>query len=217
MRALFRTRGTGIDCEGAQILFGARVEWSGEINPLLTALPDTVDFVLSGDSDNASLVRLMQSEIERRRCGAEAVLRRLGEVLVVRMMRSQIETGARQPGLLAGLSDPRLSRAIVAIHDRPGRARRNAELAQVAGMSLSRFAETFLAEVGEPPGAYLRRWRLTLAWQDVVKGLRVDTVSGRYGFSSPEGFTRAFKKHYGKTPMEMRQASASQQRGVVGL
>jgi AraC-like DNA-binding protein len=203
-RVRFRTRGAGFEAADGEGLFLARVDWSGPHNPLLTALPETVEIDLSGDPDSISLVRIMLSEITGRRCGVDSVLSRLGEILIVRMMRALIEAGSAQPGLLAGLSDPRLSRAIVAMHDRPGRAWRNEDLAGIAGMSLSRFAETFLAEVGEPPAAYLRRWRLTLARQDITKGNRVDAVARRYGFSSPEGFTRAFKKHFGKTPIGLR-------------
>lgn len=203
-RALYCARGADFTQAAEQALLCARVDWNGAQNPLLTALPETVDIDLSSDPDSIGLVRMMESEITGRRCGVNSVLSRLGEVLIVRMMRAQIEAGATQPGLLAGLSDPRLSRAIVAIHDRPGQVWRNEDLAQLAGMSLSRFAETFLAEVGEPPASYLRRWRLTLARQDIAKGHRVDVVARRYGFSSPEGFTRAFKKHYGETPIALR-------------
>ncbi len=203
-RAVFRPRQTGyIPLEGP-VLFFARVDWSGPDNPFLTALPETVDFDLSRDRDGVGLTQMMLSELTAHRCGAGSVLSRLGEVLIVRMMRAQIETGSTQPGLLAGLSDQRLSRAIVAMHDRPGHAWRNEDLAVLAGMSLSRFAETFLAEVGEPPAKYLRRWRLNLARQDIIKGHRVDAVARRYGFSSPEGFTRAFKKHFDETPMSLR-------------
>ena len=120
------------------------------------------------------------------------------------MLRTQIEAGSTRPGLLAGLADPRLSRAIVAIHDQPGRDWRNEDLAQIAGLSLSRFAEIFLATVSEPPAAYLRRWRLTLARQDVEKGDRVDAIARRYGYLSSEGFTRAFKKHFGENPITLR-------------
>lgn len=209
-RALFCARGADFRADLGQVLFCARVEWSGPENPLLTALPETVEIDLTDDPDSVGLVRLMQTEFTGRRCGVDSVLSRLGEVLIVRMMRTQIEAGSTQPGLLAGLSDQRLSRAIVAMHDRPGHAWRNEDLADLAGMSLSRFAETFLAEVGEPPAAYLRRWRLTLARQDIAKGHRVDVVARRYGFSSPEGFTRAFKKHHGDTPIALRQRQTVQ-------
>lgn len=203
-RVLFCASGADFAQVEGLTLLCAHVDWSGGNNPLLTALPEMVETDLSSDPDSIGLVRMMQSEFAGRRCGADSVLSRLGEVLIVRMMRAQIEAGATEPGLLAGLADPRLSRAIVAMHDQPGQAWRNEDLAHIAGMSLSRFAESFLAQVGEPPAAYLRRWRLTLARQDIEKGHRVDVVARRFGFSSPEGFTRAFKKHHGQTPIALR-------------
>ncbi|GHF42734.1 AraC family transcriptional regulator [Seohaeicola zhoushanensis] len=205
-RACFKTRGTGFPSGDIPVLFRAQVDWSGPQNPLLTALPETVEIDLRSSPDSIGLVRMMQSEIIGQRCGVDSVLSRLGEVLIVRMMRVQIEAGCAQPGLLAGLADPRLSRAIVAMHDCPGQPWRNEDLAKLAGMSLSRFAETFLFEVGEPPASYLRRWRLTLARQDIAKGHRVDLVARRYGFSSPEGFSRAFRKQHGETPIALRRA-----------
>ncbi|MEM6941233.1 MAG: AraC family transcriptional regulator [Pseudomonadota bacterium] len=204
-RVVYCVRCTGFAPAGPQVLFSARVEWSGEQNPLVRALPDLVDMDLQAGDEGIGLVQLMQDEITAQRCGANSVLSRLGEVLIVRMMRAQIAAGSTAPGLLAGLSDPRLSRAIVAMHDRPGQSWRNEDLAARAGMSLSRFAEKFLMEVGETPAAYLRRWRLTLARQDIAKGHRVETVARRYGFASAEGFSRAFKKQHGATPITLRQ------------
>ena len=186
------------------VLFAAKVDWGGGSNPMVAALPDSVEFNLFDDAESTALVALMQSEILEQRCGVDCVINRLGEVLIVRILRAQIEAGSAQSGVLAGLADPRLSRAIVAIHDQPGKSWRNEELAQVAGLSLSHFAEKFLNAVGEPPASYLRRWRLTLARQDVIKGDRVDAVSRRYGYTSAEGFARAFKKHFGENPITLR-------------
>jgi len=186
------------------VLFAAVIDWGGMSNPLIAALPTTVEIDVSSDAESMGLISLMQTELAAQRCGADPVISRLGEILIVRMLRTQIEAGSTQPGLLAGLSDPRLSRVIVAIHDHPGRSWRNEDLAQIAGLSLSRFAEVFLAMVGEPPAAYLRRWRLTLARQDVAKGDRVDAIARRYGYESSEGFARAFKKHFGDNPIALR-------------
>ena len=203
-RALFRPRGTGFDLAADRILVAAAVDWGGIANPLVSALPDMVEVDLSLDAETMALAQLIQAEMTAKRCGAASVVNRLGEVLVVRILRGQIEAGSTRPGILAGLSDPRLSRAIVAIHDRPGHDWRNEDLAEVAGLSRSRFAEMFLSAVGEPPFAYLRKWRLTLARQDMEKGHRVEAVARRYGYGSPEGFTRAFRKQFGTRPIALR-------------
>ena len=80
----------------------------------------------------------------------------------------------------------------------------------IAGLSLSRFAEVFLAMVGETPAAYLRKWRLTLARQDVAKGDRINAIARRYGYRSPEGFARAFKNQFGENPMMRRPSQQIQ-------
>ncbi|MDF1749042.1 MAG: AraC family transcriptional regulator [Alphaproteobacteria bacterium] len=191
------------------VLFSAAIEWNGRSNPLVAALPDCITLDLQHDSQSAGLIALIQGELADQRCGVDPVISRLCEVLIVRLMRVQIERGSSRAGLLAGLSDARLSRALVAIHDKPGQDWRNQELAEIAGLSLSRFTEVFTETIGQPPTAYLRNWRLTVALQDVAKGDRIEVISRRYGYKSPEGFTRAFKSRYGHTPIDMRGRLAS--------
>ncbi|MEP0155367.1 AraC family transcriptional regulator [Pseudophaeobacter sp.] len=187
-----------------EVLLSVRVDWGAGQNPLVAALPQQVHFDLTCNSETRDLVQVMLAESSARRCGAQSVVNRLGEVLMVRLLRGQIEQGATEPGLLAGLADPRLSRAIVAVHDHPGRLWSSGDLATEAGLSLSRFSELFTAEVGETPMGYLRRWRLTLAHQDLTRGDRVEAVARRYAYGSPEGFTRAFRKAYGVAPVSLR-------------
>ncbi len=208
VQILYCTRGPLADPAPGAVMWAARVEWSGQSNPFLAALPPVVEYDVSGNAEAQGLVRLMRDEAEGQHCGAQSVVNRLGEVLMVRLLRNQIQRGATEPGLLAGLADPRLSRAIVAMHDHPGRLWTNTDLAQEAGLSLSRFAEVFAAEVGETPIGYLRRWRLILAHQDLVRGDRVEAVARRYAYTSPEGFTRAFRKVYGVAPVSLRTAAA---------
>ncbi|SLN14871.1 Exoenzyme S synthesis regulatory protein ExsA [Pseudoruegeria aquimaris] len=191
---------------GAEVCFAARVGWGGAQNPLLQALPPIVCYPLEGDAEAQALVAVLLAESAARRCGAESVLSRLCEVLLVRLLRHQIAEGATEAGLLAGLADARLSRAIVAMHDQPARQWRTEDLAREAGLSVSRFAELFAARVGETPMAYLRRWRMTLARRDLARGDRVEAVARRYGYGSPEGFTRAYKRAYGRPPMAARLA-----------
>ncbi len=205
-RVVFLTRGTcKTPCAG-EVLFAAQVDWMGLSNPLMAALPDEVRYDLGGEEDSRALVRVMAEETAANRCGAQSVVNRLGEALMVRLLRDQIAQGTTAVGLLAGLADPRLSRAIVAMHDAPGRVWSNGDLASEAGLSLSRFSEVFGATVGETPMGYLRRWRLILAHQDIARGDRVEAVARRYAYASPESFTRAFRKAHGLAPTALRAA-----------
>ncbi len=196
---------TGSDIRLAEnVYFRARVGWVGTQNPLFAALPERTEISIVDEIETQGLLMLMRDEQDAARCAAAPVMRRLGEVLMVRLLRQMIASGATDVGLLSGLNDPRLARAIVAIHDHPGRAWNNQDLAAEAGLSLSRFSELFSQHMGQTPMAYLRHWRLTLARQDLQRGDRVDRVARRYAYDSAEGFTRAFRKVFGQAPIEMR-------------
>lgn len=206
--AVFAPRAEARCCNGEPLLVSAHAQWGGEGNPLLSALPARICYDVGGDEEMTLLLRLFKAEAEGRHCGVRPVLSRLGEVLVIKLLRSEIERGATEPGLVAGLAEPRLAQAIVAIHEDPGRSWRNDDLAAVAGMSLSRFAEGFLNVVGETPQSYLRRWRMTLARQDIERGERVQTVARRYGYGSPEALSRAFSRQFDKNPLALRREAA---------
>jgi AraC-like DNA-binding protein len=55
--------------------------------------------------------------------------------------------------------------------------------------------------------AYLRRWRMTLARQDLDRGHRVQAVARRYGYGSSEALARAFQRQFGLNPVAARQAA----------
>lgn len=201
-RVEIRTRG-GVPFAGTNEVpvAACSIDWGGAANPLMAALPATVSLPIR-DAETRALLDVFLAEAGGRRCGSDKVLERLAEVLVIRLMRQQIEQGTAEPGVLAGL---RLSRAISALHEDPGRAWSNADLAVVAGMSLSRFADAFRTVVGEAPQSYLRRWRMTLARQDMDRGARVQTVARRYGYASSEALSRAFHRQFGVNPTELRR------------
>lgn len=203
----FRPRSAAGTVPAEQRLFEANATWGGDANPLLTALPDRLVVDTREDPSIGPLLQALVGEAVAERCGSTSAVNRLGEVLIINLLRRQIERGATTPGLLAGLSDARLSRALVAMHDRPERDWRNSELAQQAGMSLSRFADLFVNKVGETPQSYLRRWRMILARQDILAGERIQSVARRLGYGSAEALSRAFNRHFGVSPMVVRKSS----------
>ena len=193
--------------EGDDVAFSAHMAWGGESNPLLTALPDGIAVDVPRDDELALLIQVLIDEGRDTRCGHVSIMNRLGEVLVVRFLRAALERGTAEAGILAGLADPRLSRAIVAMHESPGRAWRNDDLAALAGLSRSRFAEVFRTTVGETPAQYLRRWRLVLARQDIARGDRIQAVARRYAYASGEALTHAFQRQFGHSPRRDRAHS----------
>lgn len=197
--------GSGSGTERA--ILTATVRWGGEESPLTAALPERLDLDIRDDTELQALTHLLVAEADGQRCGHAAILDNLGEVLMVRLLRRQLEQRAVTTGLLGGLADPRLHRALVALHEAPGKAWRNEDLAHLAGLSLSRFAEVFTATLGETPAAYLRRWRMALARRDLGRGERIQTIAHRYGYASGEAFTRAYQRHWGTTPVQTRQSS----------
>lgn len=202
---LFLTRSTGISLPVAALGFAARLWFGGASNPLMAALPAQVALELEDGSELGNLAGLLAAELQADRCGAVSVMNRLAEVIVIRLLRHLIEAGDAEPGLIAGLADPQLSRALVALHDAPGRAWSIEDLAEAAGLSRSRFTERFSTTLGVAPGAYLRDWRLSLARQDLEKGHRVQVVAQRYGYGSADGFSRAFRKSFGVIPRALVQ------------
>ena len=190
---------------GESLRFAAHVDWGGPDSPMLSALPDCIRHQTSGDPGMQSVVDLLCAEYSDRRCGAGAVLNRLGEVLFVRLLRAEIAKGALQVGLLAGLSDPRLARVLVAMHRAPGQGWSNGDLAAEAGLSASRFLELFRARLGQSPQAYLRQWRLGLARRDIARGDRIDAVARRFGYGSSEALNHAFQRLAGHPPTALRQ------------
>jgi AraC-like DNA-binding protein len=188
-----------------RIVFSAQVDWGGRDNPLIVALPDRVDFDTASDAEMQAVADLLCAEFNADRCGVASVLNRLGEILIVKLLRALIESGAVGTGLLGGLADKRLSRAIVALHDAPGKNWTNSQMADVAGLSVSRFTELFRNAVGVTPAAYLRQWRMVLAKRDIERGDRIDAVARRYGYGSSEALNHMVRRLSGQTPMALRK------------
>lgn len=188
-------------------LFAAYVDIGGEGNPVAQALPKVVAARVQGDSALKAVGDLLLEEAVDRRCGGGAVLDRLCEVLVIRLLRHAISAGEAEVGLLAGLAHRGLCPAIVAIHEHPEHDWHLESLAELAAMSRTQFAKTFREVVGTTPGGYLSVWRLTLAQLELTRGASLKSVSGRVGFSSPAALSRAFARHFGYSPRRvMRKA-----------
>lgn len=194
-------RGVAIRPEAGETEFvSASVDAGGDQNPIALALPDLVTVPLDEAAPLQAIAELLLDEALSPRCGGGAVIDRLCEVVVIRLLRHLIEAGTAHSGLVAGLAHPNLSLAIVAIHEAPERPWRLEDLAEVAGMSRTSFATTFRTIVGQTPGEYLSGWRLTLARAEIARRTPLKLVARKVGFSGPAALSRAFSRHFGHSP-----------------
>tara|TARA_R110001592_G_scaffold336960_1_gene622838 strand:- start:118499 stop:119287 length:789 start_codon:yes stop_codon:yes gene_type:complete len=187
-----------------QIFVSGFADWGGYENPFVASLDDLIELDIPATGELNLLASLLIEEHTSQRCGSFSVLNRLAEILIVLILRTQLEKGSTSVGLIGGLSDSRISRAIVSMHEDPGHSWSNTELASVSGLSLSRFYDIFSDRVGKSPMAYLRSYRLTLATNDIEKGTGLKIVARRYGYGSGEALCRALKKNADSKPQELQ-------------
>ncbi|MFW4398054.1 helix-turn-helix domain-containing protein, partial [Klebsiella pneumoniae] len=103
------------------------------------------------------------------------------------------------------LRDPRLAKAIYAMHQHPGVNWKVEDLAREAGLSRSLFAERFLAATSTTPARYLTELRMRLAVQYIShEGQALEKVAFSLGYQSLAAFSRAFKRITGQPPGALR-------------
>ncbi len=175
----------------------------GTRHPLVQALPPLLALKISAVEGIDQTLNLLFAETERVRCGHRLLADRLFEVLLLQMLRWLLDhpaQGGIQEGLLQGLGQPKLARALTCLHERPGDAWSLGAMAEAAGMSRSAFAADFKALIGMPPGVYLLRWRVSIAQTMLRNGASVKRISDELGYASPAAFSRAFSQVMGASP-----------------
>jgi AraC-like DNA-binding protein len=163
----------------------------------------------AGSSRLRRLVELIGEEAEGQQPGRDLILERLVEVLLVEALRFRAASPERQEqGLLAGLSDQALARALREIHVDVARRWTVAELARIACVSRAVFAERFMRKVGMPPMEYVLEWRMAIA-KDLLRGERppLAQVADRIGYQSASAFSTAFARLTGCSPSEFGAAT----------
>lgn len=185
----------GADLVCANVDFGV-----GQGNPLRLALPHVAVLPIAAAPQLAATLKLLFQEASEDHCGRQTVLDRLSEVALIQLFRELMDRKLMEAGLLAGLADQKLVRAINAIHAQPARSWTLDELAREAGMSRARFAVRFRDVVGIPPGAYLSEWRLGLAQSLLRRGRPVSVVANEVGYANASALSRAFTAQRGMSP-----------------
>lgn len=192
---------------GADVVCGTVQFGGGGHNPITDSLPDVVRVPLSHLPGTDALLGLVCEEAFNSQSGSQAVLDRLCEVLIIRLLRHCIASGLTRGGTLAGLADARLGRILTALHAEPARDWDLLAMAALAGMSRARFAVHFREVTGETPADYLASWRVMTAQRLLKQGLPLKHVAFNVGYASASALTRTFVRKLGCSPAQWVKAS----------
>jgi AraC-like DNA-binding protein len=179
-------------------------------NPILPLLPDLIH-VQREQMQSAvwlePMLGLLAHEAQHPREGSGSVIGHVTGIIFVQAVRAWIESQPQGAGgWLGALRDKQISSALNRMHQRPDEHWTIGKLASEVGMSRSPFATKFTKLVGEPPLAYLTKWRMNLA----AGYLRDDQISireiaERVGYESQASFTNAFKRQFSLSPREYKE------------
>jgi AraC-like DNA-binding protein len=192
-------------------LFVTGAYWvRGEVGRrLIQSLPPLL--VLREDELDSPLVQVLADEVGRDRPGQEAVLDRLLDLLLITVLRTWFAGAeSRTPRWWAGQTDPVLGPVLQVLQSNPAHAWTVVELARVAGLSRAAFARRFTTVLGEPPMAYLTRWRILLAADLLLEpDATVASVALRVGYGTPFALSVAFKREMGASPRDYRMRAVA--------
>lgn len=191
--------------EGADFTCARLIFEGGPDNPLARALPPLIALPLASVSGLDAALALLFAETDRVRCGQRLLADRLFEVVVLQLLRWLLDhphEAGISPGLITGLSDPRLARALVAMHDAPGEPWTLDRMAECAGMSRTAFANAFRDAVGQTPADYLAQWRIALAKSRLREGRPIKWLADELGYANPSALSRAFAARVGLSPRD---------------
>jgi AraC-like DNA-binding protein len=191
---------------GADVVCGTVVFGGSLRNPITDSLPSSLVIPLAKMPGVDHLMGLMLGEAFAEQAGKQAVLDRLCEILIIHLLRHCMDARLTQGGTLAGLADPRLGKALSALHEAPAQAWTLDDMAKLAGMSRARFAVRFREVTGETPADYLSSWRILISQQLLRRGMAFKQVAHEVGYGSPSAFSRAFARKLGSSPMAWLKA-----------
>lgn len=190
----------GPETEGADLVC-ATVQFGVDmLNPLTASLPEPFVVPLSALPELTPALGLLFSEANSQSSARQTALDCLFEYVLVLLLRSALNERLLNRGVLSGLADKRLGKAIEVMHKHPEVHWSLERLAQRAGMSRARFAARFRQIVGMTPFAYLTDWRLGIAQTMLRKGSSLKLIASAVGYANATALTRVFTQRLGMSP-----------------
>ncbi|WP_042220517.1 AraC family transcriptional regulator [Oceanobacillus manasiensis] len=100
----------------------------------------------------------------------------------------------------------RMAESLMYMEDRLGTDLNVEDVAKIACMSKFHYQRMFTMLTGFTVAEYIRKRRLTLAAQELLhSNTKVIDVALKYGYETPESFSKAFRKVHGLSPSSVRK------------
>lgn len=178
----------------------------GELPPVIHLKRNDTAF----SSHLHTLLALMAEEAASLGTGGETVVANLADIIVIQAIRHWIEHApeARQ-GWLGALRDPKIGKALAAIHSHPESAWTVDSLAEQAGMSRSGFSARFSEVIGTSAKQYVTEWRMNLARIKIMQSpISLVDLAEELGYQSEAAFSRAYKRVIGVPPLRPKSGES---------
>jgi AraC-like DNA-binding protein len=197
-----------------KVVIGGRFVFDREGTAWLRAALPHLIHIKAGAPQAAPLratLTLLGAETGAGAPGEAVIVDRLADILLVQAIRAHLATAAPQmANWLAGITDPRIGRAMRRFHADVAADWTVASLAAVAGMSRSSFAEQFRMRVGMAPLDYLTSWRMYRVRRALLETeLGFAEIAERNGYRSRTSCSQSFKRLYGHPPGDLRSPRAA--------
>ncbi|MBL1074929.1 AraC family transcriptional regulator [Nocardia sp. 2] len=198
-------RSWGTSAESQTVLVtGTYEQESAASRRLLRALPPIA--LLNRGEIDSRVLDLLVDEAAKDLPAQGAMLDRLLDLLLIATLRAWFSR-ADAPAWYHAYGDPLVGKALRLMQHNPAHAWTVASLATEVGVSRAALARRFTELVGEPPMAFLTDWRLALA-ADLLheSDATLESIARRVGYGSAFALSTAFKRHYGLSPRDHRNA-----------
>ncbi|QIK63926.1 AraC family transcriptional regulator [Leucobacter viscericola] len=197
-------------------IFVSSLDFTESAAHLLNLLPDTITVrnLLESEPAIAALASQLgpnlsdNKDLCANQLGGSVVCKMMANTVLVTVIRAWVLRGCAPDGWPSSTNDPYLDRVVEAVNADPSKEWTLDTLARAGAMSRSSFAERFRAATGVSPANYVAEVRIRSAQKLLAEGIGVSEAARLSGYGSDDGFSRAFRRHVGKTPSAWRTALA---------
>ena len=178
-------------------------------HPLLQNLPARL--CVTGDASYNtkwldSALGFIAHEAAQLEPGANAIINRLSEIILIQVIRATIDAADEDLPFLSVLADKQMSRVLSAVHTDPAENWSVERLGKLANMSRSSFSKRFTQLANLTPLQYVIFVRIQTASRLLVETrLSLLSIAEQVGYQSEAAFSEAFKRQYDVRPGEYRR------------